>query len=101
MPLLSAAQQQHADIAFLFANQSESGQLVKTYLSARAPLLRNVLLDTATQFPVHVGSQALPVTLFFSSSGVLIGKHVGELSEPDLEQELLRLRDGAARPTAR
>lgn len=101
MPLLSAAQQQHADITFLFVNQGESGQLVKTYMSARTPLLRNVLLDTAGQFPVHVGSQALPVTLFFSASGVLIGKHVGELSEPDLEQELLRLGDSAARPPAR
>ncbi len=86
MPLLSAAQQQHTNVTFLFANQGESSRLVRQYLATRAPLLKNVLLDTAGQFPVHIGSQALPVTLFFSSRGFLLSKHVGELSESALGQ---------------
>lgn len=94
MPLLSAAQQQHTDVTFLFANQGESAKVVAQYLAARAPLLRNVLLDTAGQFPVHVGSQALPVTLFFSDRGSLHSKHVGELSESALEQEITSLKQG-------
>lgn len=93
MPLLSAAQQQHTNVTFLFANQGESSRLVKQYLATRAPLLRNVLLDTAGQFPVHIGSQALPVTLFFSANGLLLGKHVGELSESTLGQEIVKLRE--------
>ena len=94
MPLLSAAQQRHADVTFLFANQGESAKVVGQYLAARAPLLRNVLLDTAGQFPVHVGSQALPVTLFFSDRGALRSKHVGELSESALAHEIAKLKQG-------
>lgn len=98
MPLLSAAQQQHADVTFLFANQGESAKVVGQYLAARDPLLRNVLLDTAGQFPVHVGSQALPVTLFFSDRGALFSKHVGELSESALAHEIAKLKqDGVTK----
>lgn len=93
MPLFSAAQQQHSNVTFLFANQGESARLVRQYLATRAPLLGNVLLDTAGQFPVHMGSQALPVTLFFSSRGFLLGKHIGELSESALEQEIIKLQE--------
>ncbi len=101
MPLLGTAQQRHADITFLFANQGESGQLVRQYLATQVPLLRNVLLDGAGQFPVHVGSQALPVTLFFSARGLLLGKHVGELSDSDLGREINRLREsGVLQPLA-
>lgn len=92
MPLLDAAQRRHPDITFLFPNQGESAQLVKQYLLARSPGIRNVLLDHAGQFPVHVGSRALPVTLFFSDRGVLLGKHVGELSELSLEQAIIGLK---------
>lgn len=92
MPLLSAAQRRHSDITFLFPNQGESAQLVKQYLQTRSPGIRNVLLDHAGQFPVHVGSQALPVTLFFSDRGVMLGKHVGELSEAALEQAIIGLK---------
>lgn len=101
MPLLSAAQRRHPDITFLFPNQGESAGVVTRYLDARAPGLRNVLLDHAGQFPVHVGSQALPVTLFFSESGIMLGKHVGELSEPALEQAIAGLKQDSRRNTAR
>jgi thiol-disulfide isomerase/thioredoxin len=92
MPLLAAAQQQHADITFLFPNQGEPAQRVKQYLQAKSPGIRNVLLDHAGQFPVHVGSQALPVTLFFSNRGILLHKHVGELSAPALEDAISALK---------
>lgn len=97
MPLLSAAQRRHADITFLFPNQGESAQLVRQYLQTRSPGIRNVLLDHAGQFPIHVGSQALPVTLFFSDRGVLLGKHVGELSEAMLAQAIIELRESGHR----
>lgn len=93
MPLLASAQQQHPGITFLFPNQGESGQLVRQFLQARSPGIRNVLLDPAGQFPVHVGSQALPVTLFFSQRGILLHKHVGELSTAALEQAIAALQD--------
>lgn len=99
MPVLAEAQRKNAGITFLFADQGESAAVVRPYLSARVPLLRNVLLDSAGQLPVHVGSQALPVTLFFSANGVLTGKHVGALSEAQLAQELARLQaEPAAAP---
>lgn len=97
MPLLAAAQRNHADITFLFPNQGESGQRVKQYLQAKSPGIRNVLLDHAGQFPVHVGLQALPVTLFFSNRGVLLHKHVGELSAPALEDAIIALKGNAPR----
>ena len=97
MPLLSAAQRRHADITFLFPNQGESVQLVKQYLQTRSPGIRNVLLDHAGQFPIHVGSHALPVTLFFSDRGVMLGKHVGELSEATLEQAIIGLKKNSHR----
>jgi thiol-disulfide isomerase/thioredoxin len=93
MPLLASAQQQHPEITFLFPNQGEPAQLVRQFLQARSPGIRNVLLDPAGQFPVHVGSQALPVTLFFSHRGILLHKHVGELSAPVLEQAIAALQE--------
>lgn len=92
MPVLGNAQQRHGDITFLFVNQGESGRLVREYLDARAPQIRNVLLDVAGQFPVHAGTQALPVTLFFSDRGILHGKHVGELTASTLEQNIASLK---------
>lgn len=97
MPLLSAAQRRHADITFLFPNQGESAHLVRQYLRTRSPGIRNVLLDHAGQFPVHVGSRALPVTLFFSDRGVMLGKHVGELSEATLEDAIIGLKKNSHR----
>ena len=92
MPLLASAQRRHPDTVFLFPNQGEPAQLVKHYLQTLMPEIRNVLLDPAGQFSIHVGSQALPLTLFFSDRGILLRKHVGELSEAELEQAIAELK---------
>jgi thiol-disulfide isomerase/thioredoxin len=92
MPMLASAQKRHPDTVFLFPNQGEPAQLVKRHLQTLSPGMRNVLLDPAGQFPIHIGSLALPVTLFFSERGVLLRKHVGELSQAELEHTIAELK---------
>jgi hypothetical protein len=59
---------------------------------ARSPGNRNVLLDQAGQCPVHVGSQLVSATLFFIDRGIMLSKHVGELSDQALEQATIELK---------
>ncbi|WP_426140822.1 prolipoprotein diacylglyceryl transferase family protein [Pseudomonas sp. DWP3-1-2] len=88
MPVLQAAQSERDDVVFLFVNQAESPQTVAHYLSAQGLQLSNVLFDGTGQLAHHVGSMALPTTVFYSAEGRLIGSHLGELSRASLTRYL-------------
>jgi hypothetical protein len=61
---------------------------VAHYLSAQGLQLSNVLFDGTGQLAQHVGSMALPTTVFYSAEGRLIGSHLGELSRASLTRYL-------------
>lgn len=92
MPVLGAAQQQHPEVNFVFANQGESPETAGKYLAGEAFALDNVLLDSGRQLTTILGSGALPTTLFFDAQGVLVERRMGELSAATLAQRLASLR---------
>lgn len=92
MPVLSAAQQKHRDVAFVFANQGEQGTAVDAFLFEQSLTLQNVLLDPTGALQKATSSRALPTTLFFDKTGKLVDSRMGELSEATLQQRLERIR---------
>lgn len=88
MPVLGAAQLQHPEVNFVFANQGETPETVRNYLIGQAFKLDNVLLDSGRQLSSILGSGALPTTLFFDAQGVLVEQRMGELSAATLAQRL-------------
>lgn len=87
MPVLSAAQAEHENVHFVFANQSESAEAVRRFLMTQRLLIKNVLLDKgllATEYQ----APGLPTTLFFDREGRLQRVHMGELSAPRLADYL-------------
>ena len=89
-----AAQLQHPEIHFAFANQGEAAETIRNYLSRQEFNLENVLLDSGRQLGAILGSGALPTTLFFDAQGVLVEQRMGELSAATLAQRLESLRQG-------
>ncbi|MFJ5296976.1 prolipoprotein diacylglyceryl transferase family protein [Pseudomonas sp. NPDC088368] len=88
MPVLQAAQQASADVTFLFINQGETPRDVATFFASQGLHLDNVLFDVNGQLAEHVGSAALPTTLFYTPDGRLSGTHMGELSSASLRHSL-------------
>jgi thiol-disulfide isomerase/thioredoxin len=92
MPLLEAAQVQVSGVNFVFANQGEYAPTVQKYLAASQLGLANVLLDPGKKLGQHLGSMALPTTLFFDASGQLVDTHIGALSSASLASKLNKLQ---------
>lgn len=84
MPALQNAQSERDDVVFLFVNQAESASTVARFIAEQRLKLRNVLFDGGGQLAQHVGSMALPTTIFYNADGRLIGSHLGELSNASL-----------------
>lgn len=92
MPALVAAQNQHADIAFVFVNQGEDADEIAAYLHSARLLPEHVLRDPHSDVMRETGARALPTTLFYGADGQLRDVHMGELNTPMLEAQLQRLR---------
>jgi thiol-disulfide isomerase/thioredoxin len=88
MPVLENAQSARDDVVFLFVNQAESPQIVARFFAEQGLSPRNVLFDDGGHLAAHVGSRALPTTLFYNAEGQLIGSHLGELSTASLTRSL-------------
>ncbi|NKQ12155.1 TlpA family protein disulfide reductase [Stutzerimonas zhaodongensis] len=91
MPVLAKAQQDNAEVTFLFVNQGEGERLIADFLDAEGLGLENVLLDTGGRLGQHVGSASLPTTLFYDAEGRQVGSHLGELSRASLARALEQL----------
>ncbi len=88
MPVLAEAQRDNPELTILFVNQGEGQGVVNQYLEAEALGLDNVLLDSSGRLGQHVGSMALPSTLFYDAEGRQVGSHLGELSRASLARAL-------------
>lgn len=97
MPVLAEAQRNEPDVTFLFVNQGEGAQLINEFLQGERYGLDNVLLDTGGRLGQHIGSSALPTTLFYDAEGRQIGSHLGELSQASLARALESLKVDAER----
>ncbi|MWV13620.1 redoxin domain-containing protein [Pseudomonas sp. R-28-1W-6] len=88
MPVLAEAQRDNPELTILFVNQGEGQGVVNQYLQTEALGLDNVLLDSGGRLGQHVGSMALPSTLFYDAEGRQVGSHLGELSRASLARAL-------------
>lgn len=87
MPVLSAAQAEHEEVHFVFANQNESADEVRKFLITQGLPIENVLLDKGL-LATEYRAPGLPTTLFFDRDGRLQRVHMGELSAPRLADYL-------------
>ena len=88
MPVLEAAQQAHPQVQFVFVNQREPVWTVQQFLTGQKLRLSNVLLDPQGALGAHVGSSALPTTLFYDADGNLVDSHLGEVSAATLQHAM-------------
>ena len=92
MPMLAAAQKQHPELHFVFADQGEDATTVQRFLRSAGLDVSNVLLDSGANLGHEVGSAGLPTTLFYDADGRLSDTHVGLLTAGSLASKLSRLR---------
>ncbi len=96
MPVLAAAQQQVPGIVFVFANQGEYPETVQKFLATSQLRLANILMDPGKKLGQQLGSMALPITLFFDTSGRLVDTHLGALSSASLASKLSKIQAPSA-----
>lgn len=92
MPLLAEVAAQEKGVAFYFANQGESEQVIAAYLQEEEIALANVIVDPSFAISKHYGAMGLPATLFIGSDGQLRDMHFGEISREALASNVARLR---------
>lgn len=92
MPVLQQAQQANPDFLFVFANQGESAEAVRSYMAGEKLKLENVLLDPKGELARATGTVGMPTTLFFDRHGKLAATRVGEVSAATLTERMKGLR---------
>lgn len=95
MPIFAALQAAEPDVQFLFINQGESVQDVRSYLHSAKLSLRGVWLDPVSALGPAVGVAGLPATLFVNAQGQIVELHFGVLSAPALKARLRALRQAS------
>ncbi len=91
MPLLAEIAASRDDVAFLFVNQGEGSDTIRSYLASANLKLDRVLLDQAMQIPRHYGTMGLPITLFLRADGTLASMHMGEISREALNANIEKI----------
>ncbi len=88
MPVLQEAQATRPNVNFVFLNQGESPEKVRSFLTAQQWPLQNVLLDPRGEIAKQLGVHGLPTTLFYDAAGHLVDARAGELSRATLTERL-------------
>lgn len=80
-----------SEVAFLFINQGEGPETIRSYLASGKIKLDHVLLDRFMQVPRHYTAVGLPITLFLRADGTLAAMHMGEISREILDDNIEKL----------
>ncbi|CAM5274836.1 Thiol-disulfide oxidoreductase resA OS=Afipia felis OX=1035 GN=resA_2 PE=4 SV=1 [Afipia felis] len=99
MPLLAETASGRPEVTFLFINQGEGREKIRSYLDVENLKLDRVLLDPSMQIPRHYGMMGLPITLFLAANGTLVSMHIGEISREALNaniEKIAHLRNSSA-----
>ena len=91
MPFLAETAAARKDVTFLFVNQGESPQTIRSYLAHENLTLSPVLLDQAMRLPRHYSAPGMPTTLFLRADGTLASIHMGEISPELLSAKIDRI----------
>lgn len=97
MPLLATTAAARSDVAFLFINQGESPEAIRSYLAREHLSLSPVLLDPAMRLSRHYNAPGMPTTLFLRADGTLASIHMGEISPEILDTTIDRIAAGSSR----
>lgn len=88
MPALSAAAQKYADkVDFIGINPNDTQESAQAFLKKYNITYANYL-DNGDQL-AEAGVATLPATFFLDVNGTIISRHTGELTEADIEDQLL------------
>lgn len=93
MPLLAEVAASRDDVLFLFINQGENADTIRSYLASGNLKLDRVLLDQSMQVPRNYASMGLPTTLFLRADGTLASMHMGEISREALNANIDKHND--------
>lgn len=91
MPVLAKAHHQHPNVNFVMLNQGEDAQTIADYLNRYSFNFKYVLLDPYGKMGEQMNMYGLPSTLFFNADGVLVARHMGELTSATLNQYLEKI----------
>ncbi len=99
MPILADGQATRPDVNFVFLDQGDTAEQVKTFLRSHGLALHNVLLDPKGEGTLEYGLGGLPTTLFFDAEGHLVDAQLGGLTRASLASKLSRIVPAAATQT--
>ncbi len=90
-PVLVAAVQRHAgDVRFVGIDVAEAANTVATYVEEHQ-IPYSVLLDTAGDTAATYGVDGYPTTYFLDAAGHIVARHIGALTEDQLNQYVEQL----------
>jgi len=92
LPLLTETAREIPDINFVFADQREDLNKVKSYISRSGLKMDNLVLDYSGKFSDNYGGNSLPMTIFINSSGEIAAIHNGLINESQLMANLDKIR---------
>jgi len=95
MPILADGQATRPDVNFVFLDQGDTAEQVKTFLQSHGLDPHNVLLDPKGQGTLEYGLGGLPTTLFFDAAGHLVDAQLGGLTRASLASKLSRIAPAA------
>jgi len=98
LPMLAGVARSTPGVTFVYVSQGEPEARVKRYLQTHDLRLSHVFLDAGSRLSTAVATKGLPTTLFIDARGKLVGRWLGELSKPRLEDELRRIAPAGAAP---
>mgnify|MGYP000232791054 CR=1 FL=1 len=94
-PLLMAAHDRFGDrITFVGVVFQDSPENVRGFLTEMGTTAADTypnLLDPGSRTAIDYGVYGVPETFFIDRKGVVVGKRVGRLTQPMLDQEILQL----------
>ena len=88
MPLLEAAfRAEHGKVAFLGVDTNDTASAAKAFL-AQVHVTYPAASDPTASLATSYGLIGLPITVFISPSGKIVGRHIGELQADTLRAAL-------------
>ena len=85
MPALAEAQRRHPEVVWVFANQGERPEAVRSFLQRAGLDLQHVVLDPEGALGGVVGSTGLPTSIFYDAEGRRFDAHMGALNTPAID----------------
>lgn len=78
-------------VPFLFIDQREGWDTIRSYLVTDNLKLDHVLLNPSMQISRDYGSMGLSITLFLRADGTLASLHIGEILREALNAKIVKL----------